>query len=161
MAGGNGDWGGGYDPAEFARDGVKQFAERAEDETSTGLHPDRHQTHMLRVFVGEMGKPVRAKLWLVSGAIEGGEQAVDDSWFEVFYHGILRQNGQSQCGDWLIRVEGANLEPVCQHIAKGIRTILKCGVSKYGDAETRIERIAVKLHQVFDVNANGEISERE
>lgn len=58
MAAGNGDWGGGYDPAEFARDGVRQFTtglEKGEDDELDSLDGSmlntRHATMGLELIL--------------------------------------------------------------------------------------------------------------
>lgn len=141
---------GGYEPANGARvtapdkgiydpsAGIRGGGER-DDEASSGLHPDRHPAPTLRVFTEKQGR-----LWLLYGGVTGGDQDDQgDTWFELYYRGIVRFEGVRTFGDWILRVQGERLEPLCQQIARQVRTLLRVGSSNSVDNPFKVTGISV------------------
>lgn len=129
----------GWNPREHLAQHTDRLKGSAEDgeEGGTGLHPERHQTLMLRLFTGS------GCHWIMYGAVGGGEQDPGGTWFQLYYRGVVRRDGKLLFGDFTITVKGDGLEPVCQHIGRGIRTTLKVGTARFNNQTLTIDSIEI------------------
>lgn len=145
----------GFDPGEIlrARGGAAarngQLSGDGDDGDGVGL-VEKGQTLMLRLVTSTQGSQ-----WLTYGSMVGGRQADDGTWFELLYKGILLIGGKHLFGDWSIMVKGEGLEPICHHVAKGVRSLLKTGKAMNSHQPVNVASIVVNPIQVEMMESEG------